>query len=278
MSAAWSWAEHVLPCCSGDQVFVVKLRLHGTILSGLVRALPQRIPPKAWAAIVGDIAGLAKRLSKPLPEVLDRFTDTVTSWDGVDQGLGVVESASKALVQVLNDMQGVNEGRGEPLRIVLDAMMKELGAGRWYPVESMCCSAIRTGEMTRSLRAVTVVIDEANIAFNVEPDTERGVIQETKAALQFFTDFTKEERKVGWSMHQAHVEHPDPPCLIAQCDLSASTGQRDLGVIRACLPVRPDKERDQFQPRQLHGLPLRCVCQCGALRVCEQGRFRLIWG
>jgi hypothetical protein len=41
------------------------------------------------------------------------------------------------------------------------------------------------------VRAVTIVIDEANIASN-EPDTDK----ETKAALALFTALTKQERKV----------------------------------------------------------------------------------
>jgi hypothetical protein len=43
---------------------------------------------------------------------------------------------------------------------------------------------------------VTVVIDEANIAFNVEPETEPGTIQEAKAALQYFIAFTKQQHQV----------------------------------------------------------------------------------
>jgi hypothetical protein len=48
--------------------------------------------------------------------------------------------------------------------------------------------------MTRcssSLCLVTIVIDEANIAFN-----KRGSEEETQAALELFTALTKEERKV----------------------------------------------------------------------------------
>jgi hypothetical protein len=43
---------------------------------------------------------------------------------------------------------------------------------------------------------VTLVVDEANIAFKIGPDKDQKIIRETRAALQYFTMFTKEETKV----------------------------------------------------------------------------------
>lgn len=147
------------------------LRLHGTILAGLVRVLPRRVSPKMWATIVAD---LAKGLSKPLPEVFNLIkkvnAEKMISWDGTEGGLGVVKSASQALVDVLNDLQEGKESTSDSLRVVVEAMMEKLGP-------------------------VTIVVDEANIAFNVEPETEPAVIRETKAALQYFTTFTKQRRQ-----------------------------------------------------------------------------------
>jgi hypothetical protein len=42
---------------------------------------------------------------------------------------------------------------------------------------------------------VTIVVDEANIAFNVGPTTDKSDIDETKTALEYFTSFTKQRRK-----------------------------------------------------------------------------------
>jgi hypothetical protein len=117
---------------------VVNLRVHGTILAGLVRSLPQRVSPKTWASIVDDIAGWASP-DKPLPEVVKRFVkvlkEKAPAWEGVAHALGLVESASRAVMKVLDDLGRGREGAGEPLRIVMEAITKWLGPG-----ESCTCS------------------------------------------------------------------------------------------------------------------------------------------
>jgi hypothetical protein len=47
-----------------------------------------------------------------------------------------------------------------------------------------------------SRAAVTIVVDEANIAFNVDPGADKGDIDETRSALQYFTRFTKQRNEV----------------------------------------------------------------------------------
>lgn len=133
-------------------------------------------------------------MSTPLPAMLKAIQDNINpKVESVEAGLAMMgnaepgfaasEKASRGLVGLLR------EGKGEPLSIVVDAMIKKLGPG-----ESACMSREsgngywreRTGGMLRlyacRLCAVTIVIDEANIAFNVTPTTKDGNIEETNAA------------------------------------------------------------------------------------------------
>jgi hypothetical protein len=48
------------------------------------------------------------------------------------------------------------------------------------------------------IQAVTIVVDEANIAFG--RTTDKSDIDETKTALEYFTSFTKQRRKARSSM------------------------------------------------------------------------------
>jgi hypothetical protein len=104
------------------QVFVVKLRLHETILRGLVQVLPERLPVETAAAIVRDIAKWAKALL-PLPKAIEDFMSEPVP------ALDVLEDAAASLVELLSDVKGSKGGDRKPLRRVLDSMVKELGAG-----------------------------------------------------------------------------------------------------------------------------------------------------
>jgi hypothetical protein len=108
--AAPSWAQE----------FVATLRKHGTILSGLVRVLPERLSSGPWAAIARNVVKAAKTLM-PVPKSI---TDIMS---GIAPAL-MLESVAASLNELLSN---VKRGKGgdtkEPLRIVVDAMVKELG-------------------------------------------------------------------------------------------------------------------------------------------------------
>jgi hypothetical protein len=53
--------------------------------------------------------------------------------------------------------------------------------------------------MTRPLSflcQVTIVVDEANVAFKIKPGMAQETIRETQEALDYFTSFTKQQTRV----------------------------------------------------------------------------------
>jgi hypothetical protein len=141
-----------------DQVFLVNLRCEGTILGGLVRVLPQPIPREKWAKIAADLLGLSKDLTKPLPRIFKSiqgiFVPKVKSSDVVEAimenaepGPAAFEKASRVLVELLKDAQSREDGKGKPLSILMDAVVRELGAGER---EHMSCCHERTGGVLRA--------------------------------------------------------------------------------------------------------------------------------
>jgi hypothetical protein len=91
-------------------------------LRGLERVLPQPLSPETWAAILRDVAKGAKALL-PLPKVIEDFLSEPAP------AMGMLESVAASLFEILNNVKHSKSGDAGPLSIVIDAMVKELGAG-----------------------------------------------------------------------------------------------------------------------------------------------------
>jgi hypothetical protein len=85
------------------------------------------------AAVVSEVLTGCKGLIESLPEALESFRGKGMSFEGTPSGLGSVLSVSTGLEKVLNTIQGSKAEAGKPLQLVVDAMIRELGAG-----ESAC--------------------------------------------------------------------------------------------------------------------------------------------
>jgi hypothetical protein len=135
------------------QVFLVNLRREGTILGGLVRVLPQPISREQWAKIIADLLGLSKNLTKPLPGIFkfirgiflpkaensEVVEEALAIMQNAEPGLAAIETASRVLMNLFKDIQSKEDGKGRPLSILVDTMVKELGPGK-----SRCMSRERT--------------------------------------------------------------------------------------------------------------------------------------
>ena len=101
------------------QVVLVKLRRHRTIVGGLVRVL-------------ADLLGVGKDLTKPLPEMFEVIRDIqpkAKSSRGVEGGLAIMQKAEPG-VTAIEQASRWGEEKGEQLSMLVDAMIKELGAGK----------------------------------------------------------------------------------------------------------------------------------------------------
>jgi hypothetical protein len=136
-----------ISACSWGQVWVVDLREDKTILRGLVRTLPQRIPRETWVAIMSEVLAGCKGLVESLPEALESFRGKGMSFEGLQSGLDSVLSVSTSVEKVLNTIPGSKKEIGKPLQLLVGAMIRNLGAG-----ESACMCIERTPTLTRRNR------------------------------------------------------------------------------------------------------------------------------
>jgi hypothetical protein len=210
-----------------------------------VRTLPQRILPETWAAIVSEVVAGGKGLTESLPQASESLLEMSSKGPDSDK------SVSDGLEKVLSAIRRSKEETGKPLQLIVDAMIRELGAG-----ERACRFSLTEGRggmlsmcPAASVSAVTIVVDEANIAFSVGPTTKDSDVDETKTALEYFTSSTKQQLKVR-SMRFKALSSMARIHLCCR-GLAACTGQRDLGFFRACLSFWPHKGAYQLQPRQL---------------------------
>jgi hypothetical protein len=114
---------------------VVDLLQDRTILWGLVRTLPERLPLKKWAAVVSQVLTGCEGLIESLPPALESFRGEGMSFEGTPSGRDNVLSVSGGLWKLLYTIQGSKAEAGRPLavQLLVDAMIRELGAG-----ESAC--------------------------------------------------------------------------------------------------------------------------------------------
>jgi hypothetical protein len=127
-----SWhAVCLCPCL--DQVFVVNLRKHKTILGGLVRVLPQQLSLKTWTVILAGIFGAAKGVSGAIPEGLNVIAEVikgkVLTMDQVERDFMLLERAPRAVIELLSELRSGKADDADPLSTVVNTMEKNLGNG-----------------------------------------------------------------------------------------------------------------------------------------------------
>jgi hypothetical protein len=157
------------------QVFVVDLRQHGQILSGLLTVLEDEV---ADQRILHVFKQFVRATESSLGSGVASSVLDLLGGQGLSKQVADAEKIGKAVASVISGVASVTPADMRLLLKLVDAMVEHLGN-------------------------FTLVIDEANIAFNVDSTTSLDDIKRTKAALALFTTFSKQRKQVS-------VRHDSP--------------------------------------------------------------------
>lgn len=129
---------------------------------------------------------------------------------------------NEALAAIARDLTEMKSVRRTPLAlcVLIEFMIKKLGTGEAHYVVVFVAAVCLwrcyehaydgAGICLWPLCAVTIIVDQADIAFNIEHTTGPDAITEMRAALDLFTVLTKQQRRV-WCLTPTpwNVLHPD---------------------------------------------------------------------
>ena len=139
-----------------EKVFVVNLRLHGPDILEGLRNVLQERKSYFSKSVEKMKSVVFPAVGAAMPSV------------GAAMPLGIGGVVSKVIEELLKD----DDPATKTLSVLVNGLIKGLGNN------------------------VTLIIDEANIAFNIKETTKEEKVESTKAALELFTFLTKEAQKV----------------------------------------------------------------------------------
>jgi len=139
-----------------EKVFVVNLRLHGPDILEGLRNVLQERKSYFSKSVEKMKSVVVPAVGAAMPSV------------GAAMPLGIGGVVSKVIEELLKD----DDPATKTLSVLVNGLIKGLGNN------------------------VTLIIDEANIAFNIKETTKEEKVESTKAALELFTFLTKEAQKV----------------------------------------------------------------------------------